>query len=105
MRATRRLSDPVVDLQLPAGVRADDALLGVISSSSAVLSAERRNPGFVRIRLLPLGEDQSAVVPLPFRWRTHGDVRGFGAVGYASSRPEDMTVLRPRALSVARPER
>jgi hypothetical protein len=100
VRALRALNSPVVELALPAGVDADDALLGALRASPHVLAAERREAGFVRLRLRPMATGTEAVLPLPLRWSVRGTVRGLGAVGYPQDDPADMTTLAPRELQL-----
>jgi len=102
VHAVRPVDDAVVDLQLPAGTEATDALLGALRAASDVLGAEARNPGFVRIRLRPMAEGTHVAISLPLRWRLRGSVHGLGAVAYPASDPSSMAVLVPRALEPAR---
>ncbi|MCB9629617.1 MAG: hypothetical protein H6725_19795 [Sandaracinaceae bacterium] len=95
------VAQPVVELQLPAGVRDDEALAAALSAPAVVLSAEVRRPGFVRLTLASLNAEQSHNVPLTFRWTTPSAVRGLGAAGYDASHPTRMTVLPPRTLTPA----
>lgn len=98
--ASRQIERPVLDIQLPAGVRADERLLQGLRSSSVVLGAEARSPGFVRLRLAPLAAESRTAVGLPLPWRARGQVRGLAVVAYPGDRPHAMTVLPPRLLDV-----
>lgn len=98
------VAQPIVELQLPAGVSADEALEAALAGPAIVLSAEVRRPGFVRLTLAPLNAEQVHNVPLTFRWASPSTVQGLGAVGYELSHPTRMTVLPPRALTPAAPE-
>jgi hypothetical protein len=95
---------PVIELQLPAGVRDDEALEAALGAPAVVFSAEVRRPGFVRLTLAPLNAEQSHNVPIAFRWTSRSTVRGLGAAGYEASHPTRMTVLPPRALAPTAPE-
>jgi hypothetical protein len=91
---------PIVDVQLPAGVEADDRLLASLRANGAVRSVEAREPGFVRLRLVALEPQQTVAIPLPLRWRASGSVRGLAVVAYDAASPERMSVLPSRVLEV-----
>jgi len=95
---------PVIELQLPAGVPADEALEAALAAPAVVLTAEVRRPGFVRLTLAPLNAEQRHSVPLAFVWTSLSPVRGLGAAGYDASHPTRMTVLPPRVLTPSAPE-
>ena len=97
--ARAAVSRPVLEVQLPAGVIADDAALRLLGASSAVLRATRRRPGFVRLDLTPMAAETTQTIPLPLTWRSPSTVRGLGAIAYPAGQPYNMTVLAPRALS------
>lgn len=98
------VAQPVVELQLPAGVPDDEALENALAASAAVITAEVRRPGFVRLTLAPLNAEQQHSVPLAFAWTSASAVRGLGAAGYDASHPTRMTVLPPRLLTPSAPE-
>lgn len=100
VRAREAVAHPVVLLQLPAGVREDDALLRAIASSGAVRTAVYRHPGFVQLELMPLPEEAEHTFPLPLRWRVGGQVRGMAIVAHPADRPDAMTVLPPRRVDL-----
>jgi hypothetical protein len=93
----------VVDVQLPAGVRADESLLAALRGTPYVTGVEAREPGFVRILLGSLDAGVSAVLPLPLRFAGSGRLRGLGVIAYPAAMPADMTVLAPRELSLSAP--
>ena len=88
----------VLDLQLPAGVEATDALLASIGRGSSVASVEPREPGFLRLRLSPMAAGTTQTISLPLAFTVTGDLRGLGAIAYPLGRPGEMTVLPPRRL-------
>jgi hypothetical protein len=98
------VQQPVIELQLPAGVPDDEALEAALAAPAVVLSAEVRRPGFVRLTLAPLNAEQRHSVPLSFVWTSASPVRGLGAAGYEASHPTRMTVLPPRVLTPSAPE-
>ena len=100
VRALQWRDAPIVDVQLPAGVEADERLLGSLRANGAVRSVEAREPGFVRLRLVPLEPQQTVAIPLPLRWRASGSVRGLAVVAYDAASPERMSVLPARVLEV-----
>jgi hypothetical protein len=103
VEAKRALRRSVVELQLPAGVRADTALLDALRAAPSVLRAEPRAPGFVRITLGPLAASMRIVLPLPLRFAGSGRLRGLGVSASPADAPGDTTVLAPRVLEVAVP--
>ncbi|MCB9600275.1 MAG: hypothetical protein H6724_12135 [Sandaracinus sp.] len=90
----------VLEVQLPAGVEADERLLAALRANGVVRDAEAREPGFVRLTLVPLEPQQQVAIALPLRWRAAGRVRGLAVVGYSAATPERMTVLPARVLEV-----
>lgn len=103
IEAKRALRASVLDLQLPAGVRADDALLSALRGAPYVTHVEAREPGFVRVTLGSLDSGVSALLPLPLRFSGSGSLRGLGVVAYPAADPADMTILAPRVLSLSAP--
>jgi hypothetical protein len=104
VEAKRALRRSVVEVQLPAGVRADAALLDALRNAPSVLRAAPRAPGFVRITLGPLSAQGRVVLPLPLRFAGSGRLRGLGVSAAPADAPSDLTVLAPRALDVTRRE-
>ncbi|MCZ7680938.1 MAG: hypothetical protein M5U28_20005 [Sandaracinaceae bacterium] len=103
VRAERELAGAVVDVSLPAGVDADEVLLGALERAGSVRRAEAREPGMVRVWLGPMAAGTEAVVPLPLRFRVRGSLTGLGAVAYPEGDPGAMTVLPPRTLELSAP--
>jgi hypothetical protein len=91
---------PILHLQLPAGVVADEALLRALRAAPSVVSAEPRRPGLVRLELRPMDAGTVALLPLPLVWTAAGEVRGLAAVVHEAERPEAMTVLPARAFTI-----
>jgi hypothetical protein len=100
LEASVDVSSPIVEVQLPAGVEADEALLEVVRSSPDVRDAAARHPAFLRVWLEPMEEGTHRVVPLPIRWTARGSLLGLGAVAFPEDRPGAMMVLPPRTLEV-----
>ncbi|WP_157069911.1 alpha-2-macroglobulin family protein [Sandaracinus amylolyticus] len=103
VRARERIpSGVVVDLQLPAGVEADEALLQLVRDRGA-LDVARREPRFVRVTLPAMEAGVAAVLPLPLRWSVHGTLEGLAVIAHPADAPGAITVLAPRPLEVAPP--
>lgn len=98
--ARDRVRTAIVEVQLPAGVAADDALVAAVRGSTGVSGAEAREPGFLRIVLSPMERENRVVVPLPLAWRAQGSLRGLGVIAYPESRPSAMSSLAPRPLAI-----
>jgi hypothetical protein len=103
VRATEAVEGAVVDLQLPAGVEAGEALREALRSAAGVTGVEVREPGFLRVRLAPMDDGTARTLPLPLRWTVRGRLRGLGAVAYPLGRPGAMTSLAPRPLEIRAP--
>ena len=101
LQASRRVLAPVVDVQLPAGVEIDESFIQVLQANAAVIRAQSRRPGFLRLRLRAMEEDAELSLPLPLRWQSASSVRGLAVVAYEASRPSNMTILEPRNLQPA----
>jgi len=101
VRATEELTEPsVLVIQLPAGVQADDRMRAMLSGVNGVTRVEAREPAFVRLWLAPMNDGTELTIPLAFRWTVRGELSGLGAIAFSLSRPEAMSVLAPRQLSV-----
>ncbi len=104
VHADREVGSPIVDVQLPAAVEVDDALLQRLEANAAVRRAEARRPGFLRLWLAPLAPQVDVSIPLSLRWQAAGTVRGLGLVAYAADRPDQMTVVPPRVWVISSEE-
>ncbi len=96
-RSPRTLPTPMVEIDVPTGAELteqDRTRLGW-----HVRSAQRGN-GVLTLTLAPLRPGNEVRIPLPFRWSVPGRLMGLGATGYAEDRPDDPTVLGPRALEI-----
>jgi hypothetical protein len=102
--AKRALRRTLVEVQLPAGVRADTALLAALRAAPTVLRVEPRAPGFVRVTLGPLSAQGRVVLPLPLRFAGAGRLRGLGVSASPADAPGDATLLAPRPLDVRPPD-
>lgn len=98
--AREAVARTVVDISLPAGATLDPALRRRLASVGPIRRVEEREPGFLRVELGPLAEGVTATLPLPLRWSVRGTLRGLGAVAYPLGRPEAMSALAPRDLTV-----
>lgn len=99
----RMISEPVIELDLPAGAEVDERAREEMGERSA------RPPDFsgrtLTLYLSPLCPAATTTIELPFRWTVAGRLRGLGAVGYASDRPEAISILPSRSVEVAEPAR
>ena len=96
------VATPIVEIQLPSGVDADDELAAALTSQDAVLEAEALHPGYMRLRLRGISAGQTLSVPLAFRWTSASPVRGLGIVGYESGARTALTVLPPTEMTPTR---
>ena len=100
VHAEREARELVLHLQLPAGVRTDEALLAAVRSAPGVAGAELRTPGLLRVRLGTLSAGVDRRIPLPLTWLVRGSVRGLAVVAFEAAVPGRMTVLPPRELTI-----
>lgn len=100
IHANENVARPVVEVSLPAGVVADDALLASIERTGRVADAEARRPGFVRITLAPLGSGADLRIPLPLQHRARGRMSGLGISAYPGSEPYRRTIVPPQVVDV-----
>lgn len=100
VQARGAVEAPVIDLQLPAGVDAEESLLETVRMTAGVRDAEPRRPGFLRIWLEPMADGVQTSIPLPIRWSVRGRLHGLGAMAYPRAEPQAMTVLPPRTLNI-----
>jgi hypothetical protein len=100
VHANREAREPVLHIQLPAGARADEALLAAIRSAPGVVSAELRTPGLVRVRLISMASGVDLRIPLPLSWMVRGTVHGLAVVAFEASVPGRMTILPQRTFTI-----
>ncbi len=100
VHADAELHAPVLHIQLPAGARADDALLASIRSAPGVIAAEHRTPGLVRVHLISMAAGVDLRIPLPLQWMVRGTVRGLAVVGFEQAVPDRMTILPTRSFTI-----
>lgn len=100
LEATESVSRPVVYVQLPAGVDADETLLGSIRGAGSVLGVEERRPGLLRITLGPMAAGEVRLVPLPVCWDARGTVHGLAVIAHPADDPGRMTVLEPAPFTI-----
>jgi hypothetical protein len=102
---TSAVENVVLEIQLPAGARFDEAARAALSQRPGVLAIELRSAGSLRVVLHRLEGAQTADLPLAMHWLARGRVTGLGVVAYVRDRGDQLTVLPPRALDLRlRPE-
>ncbi len=93
-RAPRTLRRPIVEIQLPTGAElthGNQLAMGV--------RVERLEDTLV-LTLPPLLPGQTRRLPVPIRWSVAGELRGLGVAGRADDRPEAVSVLPPRTVTI-----
>ncbi len=100
VRADEALRAPILEIQIPAGARVDDAFLAAMSARAPVRAAELRAPGVLHVELGPLASGTETHIPLTFSWMARGSVRGLAVVAFEADAPSRMTVLAPRTLEI-----
>jgi hypothetical protein len=100
VRADEAVDQPVLDIQLPAGIAVSDPLRESLLNGGQIRDMEPRRPGFLRVWLAPMAAGTTLVLPLPLRWTLSGELRGLGVLAYPRSAPAALTVLAPRDVSL-----
>ncbi len=99
--ARRRLTEPVLMVQLPPPALVDGPLRARIARDDDVLAVEETDAdGLLRIRLGPLASGARVRVPLPIRWAGSGHTEGLATVVFDAQRPWVTSSLPPRELTV-----
>jgi hypothetical protein len=98
-RTPRMISEPVVELDIPAGAEVDERARQEIGRNLA------QPPDFsgrrLTLRLRSLWPGATHTIELPLRWTVPGRLRGMGAIGYAADRPQVISVLPSREVEVS----
>ncbi|MCB9594227.1 MAG: hypothetical protein H6719_15955 [Sandaracinaceae bacterium] len=94
-RAPRTLRRPIVEVQVPTGAELTQS--GLLATGVLV----QRIDDVVVLTLPPLRPGNERRVPLALRWSVAGELRGLGVSGRADDRPEAVSVLPPRTVTIA----
>jgi hypothetical protein len=100
-RLPRTLPQPMVEIELPTGAEltaADRARMGRRAHGV------QQGDGVLTVTLPPLRPGNELRIPLPLRWTVRGRLQGLGMAVYAEDRPEEVTLVPPRALSITESE-
>jgi len=97
-RSPRAIAAPIVEVSVPAGAELDEEGRAAILRHTA--AAPEATRGTLRLVLAGLPPGRTARVPLPFRWSVGGTLHGFGVAAFPADRPEDLSVLPPRAWKI-----
>lgn len=102
-RAPRLLTQPIVEVDLPAGAELDEPTREVLRAVG--LSEPTVEGRTLRLRLRPLAPGGYARIPLPLRWSVGGELHGLGVSAYDEATPLEVgvrpvSVLPSRALTV-----
>jgi hypothetical protein len=97
---------PVLELALPAAARADADVRATLARAPGVVAVDAPDArGLMRVHLAALLAGERRTLPLAVRWAARGRTTGFALIAYDAPRPDRLTVLPPRTLTVtARPE-
>jgi hypothetical protein len=100
-RLPRTLPRPLVAIELPTGAELTAAERRRIESRTYRLEL---GEGVLTLALPPLRPGNEVRIPLPFRWTVQGRLPGLGMAAYAEDRPDEVTVVSPRELSITTEE-
>ncbi|MBL4635260.1 MAG: hypothetical protein JKY56_15450, partial [Kofleriaceae bacterium] len=97
-RSPRTIASPIVEVSLPAGAELDretkKLLRGYLKEELG------QSGGTMRLALRGLAPGASVRVPLPLRWSVGGRLQGLGIASYPAGKPDDLSVLTPRVLTI-----
>ncbi len=97
-RSPRTISNPIVELSLPAGTELDDSAKREIRRHTRGASEATR--GTLRLRLAGLPPGSKRKISLGFRWSVGGKLQGLGIASFPENRPDDISIVSPRVLSI-----
>jgi hypothetical protein len=97
-RIPRLVSNPVVELSLPAGVEIDEEARRQIRQ--AIAADPDVSADMLTLRLRPLGPRQQVDIELPWLWTSAGRLTGLGVMAYSTDRPEAISIEPSRAVEV-----
>ena len=97
-RSPRLIAAPVVELYLPAGAELDEAANNALAEHTA--EEPQLAARVLTLILPPLAPGAQRQLDLALRWSVGGRLRGLGAVGYASDRPRNVSILPSRWVDI-----
>ncbi len=95
-RAPRVLTEPVVEIELPAGAELDEPTRDQLAAHLA--RPPLQDGRTLVLPLRPLTPGGWIRLPIPARWALSGTLRGLGAIAYDARNPERADVLPVSAL-------
>jgi len=93
-RAPRTLQHPIVEVQLPTGAELPPTALAELG-----VRVERLDD-LLTLHLPAMRPGNERRIPLHLRWSVAGELRGLGLSGRADDRPEAVTALAPRTVTI-----
>ncbi len=97
-RSPRTIASPIIEVSLPAGAELDretkKLLRGYLKEELG------QSGGTMHLALRGLAPGASVRVPLPLRWSVGGRLQGLGIASYPAGKPDDLSVLQPRILTI-----
>jgi hypothetical protein len=100
-RSPRRISEPIVEVYLPAGAELEASALEQIQRESG--HAPEMDGQILRIRLGRMPPGLVRVLTLRLRWSLGGRMRGLGVAAWADDRPRVVSVIPSRELVIEEP--
>jgi hypothetical protein len=95
-RGPRVLVEPVVEVDLPAGVELDEPTREALEAMTR--GRPTREGRTLRIELRPLAPGGRAQIPLPIRWSLAGRLRGLGVAAFDDAFPRSVAGRPTRVL-------
>ncbi len=97
-RSPRAIAHPIVEVSLPAGAELDEEAKKVLRRYTRGDSEAAR--GTLRLSLAGLPPGGKRKIPLTLRWSLGGKLQGLGIASYPEGRPDDISIQKPRTLSI-----
>ncbi|MGE0790818.1 MAG: MG2 domain-containing protein [Sandaracinaceae bacterium] len=93
-RSARTLAQPIVEIELPTGAELTAA------ANESLGARTERGGGVLTLHLSAMRPGNERRIALPLRWSVAGTLRGLGVSAYARERPDAVSLLAPRSLSI-----
>ncbi|MBI2895179.1 MAG: hypothetical protein HYY06_16615 [Deltaproteobacteria bacterium] len=101
-RSPRTVVQPTVEVATFAGAELDEEGRAIMFRHGA--RAIDTSPGTIQVTLPPMPPGAVRRIPLALEASTGGSLRGLGMAAWPHDRPEDVTVVPPRAVRIVRRE-
>ncbi len=99
-RNPRVISEPVVEIYLPAGAEVDEEARERLTELTGFQPSVSSDT--LTLRLRPMRPREERIISLPWLWTVGGRMTGIGITAWAADRPEAICVLPAKKIEVQR---